>query len=258
MGRESTSMELTREKTWIVLPAYNAAETLHSTVSKIPNEFSGRIILVDDASSDSTIELASELGLWVFAHENNLGYGANQKTCYKAALEFGAEIVIMLHPDNQYDPRVVGIISDLIALDNADVILGNRIRNRKDALAGGMPVWKYFINRFTTLMENVLLGQTIGDFHSGLRGYSREVLQTIPFELNENGFGFDQQLLIQIAAFGFRTGEVPVPTNYAPGSSSINFPASLKYGLTTLRFILLYLMFKLGIVSPRIFRRQIL
>lgn len=242
-----------RSKTWIVLPAYNAEKTLAATVAVIPQEFHERILLVDDASKDATVEVARKLNLKIIVHEKNSGYGANQKTCYKSALELGAEIVVMLHPDNQYDPRVVGVMSDLINLGNADVIIGNRIRNRRDALSGGMPVWKYVLNRTSTLFENVVLGQTIGDFHSGLRAYSREVLETVPFDLNSDAFGFDQQTLIQIAAFGFRMGEIPVPTRYKEDSSSINVRASLRYGLVTIAALAKFIMFRFGLGLPRMF-----
>lgn len=237
---------MSRNRTWIVLPAFNAEKTLEKTVSEIPKEFFGRILLVDDASQDSTVSVAKKLGLKVIEHDENSGYGANQKTCYTAALELGAEIIVMLHPDNQYDGRVVGIMSDLICLGNADVVIGNRIRNRQDALAGGMPVWKYILNRSSTLFENVVLGQTIGDFHSGLRAYSKQVLETIPFEENSDDFGFDQELLVQLAAFGFRTGEVPVPVKYREESSSIDLANSLIYGISTCRALIKYLFFRVG------------
>lgn len=245
--------EFDRSKTWIVLPAYNAEKTLQVTVADIPAEFQGRVLLVDDASTDGTASLARRLGLKVIVHDKNLGYGANQKTCYKSALELGADIVVMLHPDNQYDSRVVGIMSDLISLGNADVVIGNRIRNRKDALSGGMPKWKYIINRLSTLLENVLLGQTIGDFHSGLRAYSRNVLETIPFERNNNAFGFDQEFLIQVSAFGFRTGEIPVPTRYGSDASSINVMASLRYGTVTISCLTKFLFYRSRIFRPKIF-----
>jgi glycosyltransferase involved in cell wall biosynthesis len=236
-----------REKTWIVLPAYNAEKTLLATIQDIPKDLRSNIILVDDFSTDKTVQVAESLGIFTFKHPKNLGYGANQKTCYQQALLKGAEIVVMLHPDHQYDPRVVGIMSDLISLGNADMVLGNRIRNRKDALSGGMPLWKYAINRLSTFIENFVLGQTIGDFHSGLRAYSRRLLETIPYENNSDSFGFDQELLVQASAFGFRIGEVPVPTIYTKNSSSINIKNSMLYGLKAILALLKYLIFKLGL-----------
>jgi len=235
-----------REKTWIVLPAYNAEKTLLATIQDIPKDLRSNIILVDDFSTDKTVQVAESLGIFTFKHPKNLGYGANQKTCYQQALLKGAEIVVMLHPDHQYDPRVVGIMSDLISLGNADMVLGNRIRNRKDALSGGMPFWKYAINRLSTFIENFVLGQTIGDFHSGLRAYSRRLLETIPYENNSDSFGFDQELLVQASAFGFRIGEVPVPTIYTKNSSSINIKNSMLYGLKAILALLKYLIFKFG------------
>lgn len=236
-----------------MLPAFNAELTLLETFQGIPPEMRSRMILVDDSSSDRTLEVAKSLGIITVKHDRNLGYGANQKTCYQLALSKGAEIVVMLHPDNQYDPRVVGIMSDLISLGNADMVLGNRIRNRKDALGGGMPLWKYLINRLSTLIENLILGQTIGDFHSGLRAYSRRLLETIPFEGNSDSFGFDQELLVQASAFGFRIGEVPVPTIYTKKSSSINLLNSLRYGYCALKALSKFVTFKLKLSKPNMF-----
>ncbi len=229
-----------RENTWIVMPAYNAEKTLEKTFNDLPLEFKSRVILVDDCSTDNTLAIAKSLGIHTIAHETNIGYGGNQITCYKAALAQGAEIVIMVHPDHQYDARVTGVISDLIQLGNCDVILGNRIRTRREALSGGMPKWRYFLNRFSTLIENLLLGQTVGDFHSGMRGYSRDVLLTIPFEINSKGFSFDQEFLVQSVYFNFRIADVPIPAKYESDSSSISIKESVKYGWGGLRIIALY------------------
>ena len=230
------------DKVLIVMPAYNAALTLEKTFNDIPQEFRSNVLLVDDASTDDTILIAEKLGLKVIKHPKNLGYGGNQKTCYAAALKDGAEIVVMLHPDYQYDARVVGVMSQLITLKNCDIVLGNRIRTRAEALDGGMPKWKYFLNRLSTFFENFVLGQTLGDFHSGLRAYSREVLETIPFELNSDDFGFDQEFLVQAVSFGFKLGDIPVPVRYFSEASSINFKRSVQYGWVALKVIASYFL----------------
>lgn len=209
--------------------------------------------MVDDYSSDNTADLASDLGVRVIRHHKNLGYGANQKTCYAAALESDAEVVVMLHPDYQYDSRVVLIMVELIQLGICDIVLGNRIRTRKEALEGGMPKWKYFINRASTFFENFILGQTLGDFHSGLRAYSKEVLKTIPFELNSNSFAFDQQFLVQAVNFEFKIGDIPVPVRYFPEASSINFKKSLIYGFGALEILLKYFLFKFNFINDKRF-----
>ena len=214
----------------IVFPAYNAEQTLATTVAEIPKDFGHHRILVDDASSDRTVATALELGLTVHQHPLNRGYGGNQKTCYAAALQTDADVIVMLHPDNQYDARVAPIMVDLIRLGICDVVLGNRIRTRAEALKGGMPLWKYVINRLSTFGENLFLGQSLGDFHSGFRAYSREVLETIPFEENSDDFAFDQEFLIQAVHFGFKIGDVPVPVRYMKEASSISFRRSVRYG----------------------------
>lgn len=213
------------------MPAFNAAETVERTFWDIPAPLRGNVILVDDASSDSTVDRARGLGIEVIAHERNRGYGGNQKTCYRAALDRGAQVVIMIHPDYQYDARVALIMAEIINLKTCDLVLGNRIRTRREALDGGMPRWKYFVNRTSTFAENLVLGQSIGDFHSGLRAYSREVLETIPFEKNSEDFAFDQEMLVQAVAYGFRVGDIPVPVRYMKEASSINFRRSVRYGL---------------------------
>lgn len=234
---------------WVVMPAYNAEATLEKTFFDIPAELRKNVLLVDDRSSDQTALLAKRLGIEVICHDKNLGYGGNQKTCYQAALDRGAEIVVMLHPDYQYDSRVTLIMAQLIQFGICDLVLGNRIRTRQEALSGGMPKWKYFINRLSTFFENLILGQSIGDFHSGLRAYSRKVLETIPFTKNSNDFAFDQQFLVQAVAFGFRIGDVPVPVRYFREASSINFRRSLRYGLGGISAISLFYLGKIGIRS---------
>jgi len=238
------------------MPAYNAAPTLKATFDDLPNELKTRVILVDDCSSDQTIEIAKNLGIHTISHPKNMGYGGNQITCYQAALEFGAQVVIMVHPDHQYDARVAGIMSDLIEIGNCDIVLGNRIRTRREALTGGMPKWRYFLNRSSTLVENLLLGQTIGDFHSGLRAYSRNVLETVPFDRNSLGFTFDQEFLVQSVHFKFRIADVPIPAKYEKDSSSISLLNSVIYGLGGLRAILLYFFARSALFKHPMFRES--
>lgn len=230
-----------------VLPAYNAEKTLEKTIKDIPKGSVNEIILVDDCSKDGTVALAKKLGLTVIVHEKNLGYGGNQKTCYREALKKGADIVIMIHPDYQYDARLTPIITGLIANDICDVVLGNRIRTRWEALDGGMPVYKYFANRFLTILENSFTGQNLGEWHSGLRAYSRKVLETIPWELNSDDFVFDQQFLIQSAVCRFRIGDVPVAARYFEEASSINFRRSVIYGLSTLGVLAQFQLHRMGL-----------
>lgn len=221
-------------KVIVVLPAYNAAKTLEKTVKDIPESLVDEIILVDDFSNDETCQIAKTLGLIVVKHSENKGYGANQKTCYKLALERGADIVAMIHPDYQYDPKLLKHFIDFIKDDYFDAMLGSRIRSRKEALAGGMPAYKYFANRFLTFCENILSGQNLSEWHTGMRVYKREVLENIDFMKNSDGFVFDTQVLFQIVGGGYRIGDIPVPARYSAESSSINFRQSLKYGLLTL------------------------
>jgi glycosyltransferase involved in cell wall biosynthesis len=234
-------------KVIVVMPAFNAEKTLARTVSDIPAGSVDKIILVDDCSKDRTVALAKEMRLDVIEHEKNLGYGGNQKTCYKAALTAGADIVVMIHPDYQYDSRLVPYLTGLIKDNVCDVVLGNRIRTRQEALAGGMPVYKYFSNRLLTVTENLLMSQNLGEWHSGLRAYSRRVLETIPWERNSNDFVFDCEFLVQAAAFGFRIGDIPVPARYFEEASSINFPRSVRYGLESLKSVLRYHLHRLKV-----------
>jgi glycosyltransferase involved in cell wall biosynthesis len=217
-----------------VMPAYNAERTLAATLADMPAGCVDEIILVDDGSTDRTVEIAREMGLTVLVHPENRGYGGNQKTCYREALARGADVVVMIHPDYQYDSRVIPHAVAFIELGICDVVLGSRIRSRDEALRGGMPKYKYLSNRFLTAVENFALGQNLGDFHSGFRVYRREVLETVPFERNSDDFVFDTQFLVQAVRFGFRLGDVPVPVRYFDEASSINFGRSLKYGLSTL------------------------
>lgn len=237
-----------------VMPAYNAASTLERTLQDIPQGSVHQVILVDDCSRDNTVELAESLGLTVIRHEKNTGYGGNQKTCYTKALELGADIVVMIHPDYQYDSRVIPVAAELIRLGICDVILGSRIRTRAEALQGGMPGWKYLANRLLTITENIALGQNLGDFHSGFRAYRREVLETVPWQVNSDDFVFDTQFLAQSVAFGFRLGDIPVPVRYFAEASSINFRRSTRYGLLTLWVMLQFWLHRLGICRPGIFQ----
>ncbi len=240
-------------KTIVVMPAYNAAGTLEKTLADLPVDVVDEIILVDDGSTDGTVDLALQHGLTVIKHKENRGYGGNQKTCYQYALEHGAEYIVMLHPDYQYDSRVVGIAIKLLRLGICDVVMGSRIRTRQEALAGGMPAWKYLANRLLTITENIALGQNLGDFHSGFRAYRREVLETIPFEHNSNDFVFDSQLLAQAVYFRFRVGDIPVPVRYFPEASSISFKRCVKYGMGTLVVLARFWAQRLRIRPSKIF-----
>jgi glycosyltransferase involved in cell wall biosynthesis len=221
-------------RTVAVMPAYNAAATLRRTVGDIPAGSVHEVVLVDDCSRDDTVAVARELGLTVIVHERNTGYGGNQKTCYRRALDSGADFIVMIHPDYQYDSRLIPVAVEILRLGICDCVLGSRIRTRAETLAGGMPIYKYISNRILTIVENIALGQNLGDFHSGFRAYTRKVLETIPFERNSDDFVFDSQFLAQAVAFGFKLGDIPVPVRYFAEASSINFRRSLQYGLATL------------------------
>jgi glycosyltransferase involved in cell wall biosynthesis len=239
----------------IVMPAYNAALTLERTYADIPHNLVDHVILVDDVSSDETVLIAHRLGLEVIVHRQNRGYGGNQKTCYDRALEWGADVVVMLHPDYQYDAtRIPDLVLPILSVD-ADLMLGSRFLG--DPLAGGMPRWKYVSNRFLTTVENLAFGLQLSEYHTGLRAYSRRLLETIPYELNSDDFVFDQELVAQVvAAGGLRIGEVAVPTRYFQEASSVGFRRSVVYGLSTLRVVARYLLHRTGIrrsakLSPR-------
>jgi glycosyltransferase involved in cell wall biosynthesis len=236
-----------------VMPAYNAERTLASTLADMPPGCVDEIILVDDGSKDRTVELAREMGLTVLVHPQNRGYGGNQKTCYREALARGADIVVMIHPDYQYDSRVIPHAVGFIEMGICDVVLGNRIRSRQEALTGGMPLYKYISNRFLTTVENFALGQNLGDFHSGFRVYRKAVLERIAFEKNSDDFVFDTQFLVQAVRFGFRLGDIPVPVRYFDEASSINFHRSLNYGFSTLGVVGQYWLDRLGIRRSPLF-----
>jgi glycosyltransferase involved in cell wall biosynthesis len=231
-----------KSKIIIVMPAYNAAETLEKTYHDIPPGTVDEIILVDDASTDRTVAIARKLGLTVIVHPENRGYGANQKTCYDEALKRNPDIVVMIHPDYQYDSRLIPYITGFLKKDICDVILGSRIRTRAEALACGMPAYKYISNRVLTFTENIVLGQNVSDFHSGYRAYTRRVLETIPYRNNSDGFVFDTEFLVQAVYYGFRIGDVPVPVRYFDEASSINFSNSVIYGCKTLFTLAKYLL----------------
>ncbi len=240
-------------KVVVVMPAYNAEATLERTWRDLPRGSVDEVILVDDGSRDRTVEIAERLGLTVIRHAQNRGYGANQKTCYRAALERGAEIVAMIHPDYQYDARLLPLLVGFLDLNICDVMLGCRVRSRAEALAGGMPLWKYAANRLLTAVENLVLGQNLGDFHSGLRVYRRKVLETVPFEANSDDFVFDSQFLAQAAYLGFRIGDAPVPARYFPEASSIGLWRSVVYGVGTLGVLVQYLAHRLGVTRSPLF-----
>lgn len=223
-----------------VMPAYNAEKTLEQTINDIPKGLLSEIILVDDNSTDNTVKLAKKLGLTVIKHPQNRGYGGNQKTCYTMALSQGADIVVMIHPDYQYDSTLTADMVKPIVEGRFDVMLGSRIRTRKEALAGGMPLYKYISNRFLTLVENFILGQNLSEYHTGFRAFSKQTLESLPFHKYSDDFVFDSQILFGAIAKDFRLGEIAVPVRYFDEASSINFRRSLQYGLTILRDLAIF------------------
>ncbi len=239
-----------------VMPAYNAEATLERTYRDIPPGSVDEVIVVDDASRDDTVAIARGLGLTVIEHPENRGYGGNQKTCYDEALRRGAEIVVMIHPDYQYDSRLTPLLTGFIEAGVCDIVLGSRIRTRREALASGMPVYKYLANRALTLVENLVLGQNLGECHSGFRAYARRVLETIPYHANSDDFVFDSQFLVQAVHFGFRIGDVPVPVRYMAEASSINFRRSVTYGLGTLGTLGRYLAHRAGVRRDPLFEAK--
>lgn len=224
---------LNGKKIVVVLPAYNAADTLEKTFREIPFDTVDQVILVDDSSVDATVELAQKLGIKTFIHSENRGYGANQKTCYIKAMEEEAEIVIMVHPDYQYTPKLITALASMIASGEFDIALASRILG-VGALKGGMPLYKYISNRFLTAIQNILINYKLSEYHTGFRAYSREVLVRLPLMENSNDFIFDNQILAQAVYFGYRIGEISCPTRYDADSSSISFTHSLRYGLSVL------------------------
>lgn len=243
---DTLPMSSSREKVIVVMPAYRAARTIEQCYADIPREFVHEVIVVDDKSPDETREVARRLPVTVIEHPENRGYGGNQKTCYQAALERGADYVIMLHADDQYDARMIPTAVGILQLGVCDVVLGNRIRTRREALEGGMPVLKYFANRGLTILENLLSGQNLGEWHSGFRAYSRRVLEAVPFERNSDDFVFDSQFLVQCVHHGFKLGDVPVPVRYFDEASSIDFRRSAVYATLTLRTFFQWYLHRLG------------
>jgi glycosyltransferase involved in cell wall biosynthesis len=236
----------------VVMPAYNAGRTLEKTVRAIDRTVVDDLILVDDHSGDETVQLAKDLGLFVHTHDQNRGYGANQKTCYRLALERKADIVVMVHPDYQYDPRLVPAMAHMIHSDLYDVVLGSRILG-KGALEGGMPRVKYVANRFLTAFQNLVIGAKVSEFHTGYRAFSRRVLETLPLAENSDDFVFDNQMMCQAFAFGFRVGEVSCPTRYFAEASSISIPRSAVYGLGVMKTSLQLAFHRMGLRNSRLF-----
>jgi glycosyltransferase involved in cell wall biosynthesis len=239
-------------KVAVVLPAYNAAKTLRQTVAEIPRDIVDDVILTDDCSRDETIAVAEELGLHVVTHDRNRGYGGNQKSCYTAALARGADIVVMLHPDYQYSPRLVRAMASMIASGHYDAVFASRILGR-GALVGGMPVYKYVFNRMLTLVQNILMQQKLSEYHTGYRAWNREVLERLPLLSCSDDFVFDNQMIAQAAWFGFQLGEISCPTKYFPEASSINFRRSCTYGLGVLKTSVEYRLAKWGVRASRLF-----
>lgn len=235
----------------IVLPAYNAAKTLEQTYNEIPFDIVDNVILVDDCSKDDTVEVAKRLGIqFVISHQNNRGYGGNQKSCYTKALEIGSDIIIMLHPDYQYTPKLIHSMAYLMANDVYPAVLGSRILGR-GAKRGGMPTYKYIFNRCLTLTQNILMQQKLSEYHTGYRGFTKEIFTKIDIEKNSDDFVFDNQMLAQIFYAGFEIAEITCPTKYFEGASSINFKRSSIYGLGVLKTSLLYFLAKTGIFKAR-------
>jgi glycosyltransferase involved in cell wall biosynthesis len=244
---------LNNQRIAVVLPAYNASRTLERTVDEIPREIVDDIILTDDASSDDTLALSQRLGIETRCHDSNRGYGANQKTCYYAALERGADVVVMLHPDYQYTPKLVTAMVSMIVYGEYDCVLGSRIIGG-GALRGGMPLYKYVSNRALTFAQNLIIGQKMSEYHTGYRAWSRTVLETLPLLSCSDDFVFDNQMLVQAVYFGFKVGEISCPTKYFPEASSINFSRSLMYGLGVLQTAFQYRLKRLGFMSPAFLR----
>lgn len=243
---------LNGKKIVVVMPAFNAEKTLRQTYAEIPHAIVDAVLLVDDASQDHTASVSRELGIKTVEHTRNRGYGGNQKTCYKTALQLDADIVIMLHPDYQYTPKLITAMASLLAEGLFDCVLGSRILG-VGALKGGMPYYKYVSNRVLTAIQNLILGYKLSEYHTGYRGFTREVLEALPLEDNSEDFVFDNQMLSQIIYGGYRIGEITCPTRYLEESSSINFSRSVVYGLGVLKTTLLFRLHCWGLVKSRLF-----
>jgi glycosyltransferase involved in cell wall biosynthesis len=234
------------QKIVVVMPAYNAAKTLRITYADLPPALVDQVILVDDGSSDDTVKIARELGLELFVHNRNYGYGANQKTCYREALKAGAQIIVMVHPDYQYDPKLLPQVIEPIERDEADVVLGSRLM-QGNPMRQGMPWWKYVSNRFLTFLENRAFGLQLSEYHTGYRAYRRDALEAVNLETNSDNFLFDQEIVAQFVDSGMRIREVPVPARYFPEASSASFLQSSVYGLSILRLLARYLLHRAGL-----------
>lgn len=243
---------INNKKIIVVLPAFNAEKTLEMTWQELPPEVD-EVVLVDDCSPDNTADIAQKLGITTVVHETNKGYGGNQKTCYRTALGLGADIVVMVHPDYQYTPRLVTAMAAMIAYGEFDAVLASRILGT-GALKGGMPLYKYIANRFLTLVENILLGEKLSEYHTGYRAFSREVIEKLPLDANSDDFVFDNQMIAQMVWFGFRVGELSCPTKYFEEASSINFRRSVIYGLGVLWTALQFRLNKWGVGDRAIFK----
>ncbi|MDB5208134.1 MAG: glycosyltransferase family 2 protein [Flavisolibacter sp.] len=244
---------LNGKKIAVVLPAYNAAKTLQKTYNEIPFDIVDEVVLVDDRSKDDTVQLAGQIGIrHIIQHQKNRGYGGNQKSCYNKALELGADIVIMLHPDYQYTPKLIPSMAQLIANDLYHVVLGSRILGN-GALRGGMPVYKYIANRLLTFTQNILVGQKLSEYHTGYRAFSREVLEKVNYEIDSDDFVFDNEMLSQIIYFGYEIAEVTCPTKYFEEASSINFKRSAVYGFGVLRVSIIHRLCKWGIIKNKMY-----
>lgn len=243
---------LNGQKIVVVMPAYNSAKTIEQTVADIPRDIVDEILLVDDASSDETVKLASELGLTVFQHDRNFGYGRNQKTCYHEALARGADIVVMVHSDYQYSPNLIVPMAGMIAYGEYDVVIGSRILGI-GALKGGMPKYKYIANRFLTLFQNLLVGHKLSEYHTGFRAFRRTVIESLPLEENSDDFLFDNQMLAQVIFAGYRMGEISCPTRYFAAASSINFSRSVTYGLGVLATSVKFRLQRMGLMRSPLF-----
>ena len=240
------------KKIIVVMPAYHAEKTLAACYAAIPRDIVDEVLLVDDASDDATVAVAEHLGIHAVRHPANRGYGGNQKTCYALALERGADIVVMLHPDYQYEPRLITAMAAMVASGVYDVVIGSRILGNT-AIAGGMPRYKYFANRFLTAAQNLLVGSKLSEFHTGYRAFSRRVLETLPLARNSDDFVFDNQMLVQALAFGMRVGEISCPTRYFAEASQIDFRRSVVYGCGVLWTGVLYRLWKWKLASPGLF-----
>jgi len=247
---------MAKPKVVVVMPAYNAEKTLHMTYAELPHDIVDLVILVDDGSSDETLRIARELKLEVFVHDRNRGYGANQKTCYREALKAGAEIIVMVHPDYQYDPTLLPEIMRPIEAGEADVVLGSRLLGG-NAMGQGMPWWKYISNRFLTILENWVFGLNLAEYHTGYRAYRREALESANLSVNSDNFVFDQEIIAQFVNAGLRIAEIPVPTRYFPQASSASFTASSRYGLSILALLVRYQLHRAGLVTQKQFESRL-